>query len=135
MFDSQAWGSDRQGSYFAHESHLVDLAAAAAPNQRLAPRLDLARFYIARGMYPEAKGVLDVALGDEHKSAESMAALVLRAVAEVMMNRPDDALKDLSEPGVGEQHDAPLWRGAGSSGGGRWGERGGHLKSKGAARR
>jgi len=32
VFDSQAWGSDRQGSYFAHESHLVDLAAAAAPH-------------------------------------------------------------------------------------------------------
>ena len=122
MFDSQAWGSDRQGSYFAHESHLVDLAAAAAPHQRLAPRLALARFYIARGMYPEAKGVLDVALGDEHKSAESMAALVLRAIAEVMMNRPDDALKDLSEPGVGDQHDAPLWRALAYARQGRWGK-------------
>ena len=133
MFDSQAWGSDRQGSYFTHESHLVDLAAAAAPNQRLAPRLDLARFYIARGMYPEAKGVLDVALGDEHKSAESMAALVLRAVAEVMMNRPDDALKDLSEPGVGEQHDAPLWRALAYARQGRWGKARDTFKSMAAA--
>jgi tetratricopeptide (TPR) repeat protein len=122
VFDSQAWGSDRQGSYFAHESHLVDLAAAAAPHQRLAPRLELARFYIARGMYPEAKGVLDVALGDESKSAESIAALVLRAVAEVMMNRPDDALKDLSTPGVGDQHDAPLWRALAYARQGRWGK-------------
>jgi tetratricopeptide (TPR) repeat protein len=133
MFDSQAWGSDRQGSYFAHESHLVDLAAAAAPNQRLAPRLDLARFYMARGMYPEAKGVLDVALGDERKSAESMAALVLRAVAEVMMNRPDDALKDLSEPGVGEQHDAPLWRALAYARQGRWGKARDTFKSMAAA--
>ena len=133
MFDSQTWGSDRQGSYFTHESHLVDLAAAAAPNQRLAPRLDLARFYIARGMYPEAKGVLDVALGDEHKSAESMAALVLRAVAEVMMNRPDDALKDLSEPGVGEQHDAPLWRALAYARQGRWGKARDTFKSMAAA--
>ena len=120
MFNSQAWGSDRQGSYFTHESHLIDIAAAAPPQQRLAPRLALARFYIARGMYPEAKGVLDVALGDERKSAESMAALVLRAVAEVMMNRPDDALKDLSEPGVGDQHDAALWRALAYARQGRW---------------
>ncbi|MFZ0375059.1 MAG: tetratricopeptide repeat protein, partial [Xanthobacteraceae bacterium] len=120
MFDSQAWGSDRQGSYFTHESHLIDIAAAAPPQQRLAPRLALARFYIARGMYPEAKGVLDVALGDERKSAESMTALVLRAVAEVMMNRPDDALKDLSEPGVGDQHDAALWRALAYARQGRW---------------
>ena len=73
-------------------------------------------------MYPEAKGVLDVALGDERKSAESMTALVLRAVAEVMMNRPDDALKDLSEPGVGDQHDAPLWRALAYARQGRWGK-------------
>jgi tetratricopeptide (TPR) repeat protein len=120
MFDSQAWGSDREGSYFSHQSHLIDIAAAAPPHQRLAPRLELARFYIARGMYPEAKGVLDVALGDERKSAESAAALVLRAVAEVMMKRPEDALKDLSEPGVGDQHDALLWRALAFARQGRW---------------
>ncbi len=120
MFDSQAWGSDRQGAYFTRQEHLIDAAAAAPPHQRLAPRIDLARFYIARSMYPEAKGVLDVALADEHKSAESVAALVLRAVSEVMMNRPDDALKDLSEPGVGDQHDAPMWRALAYAQQGRW---------------
>ncbi len=120
MFDSQVWGADRQGSYFPREYHLIDVAAEAPPHQRLAPRLELARFYIARGMYPEAKGVLDVALSDEHKSAESVTALVLRAVTEVMMNRPDDALKDLSEPGVGDQHDAPLWRALAYAKQGRW---------------
>ncbi|MGC1541962.1 MAG: tetratricopeptide repeat protein, partial [Xanthobacteraceae bacterium] len=120
MFDSQAWGSDRQGSYLSRQSNLIDVAAAAPPHQRLAPRLELARFYIARGMYPEAKGVLDIALADESKSAESTAALVLRAVAEVMMNRPDDALKDLSAPGVGDRHDAPLWRALAYARQGRW---------------
>lgn len=120
MFDSQAWGSDRKGSYFSRQSNLIGVAAAAPPHQRLAPRLELARFYIARSMYPEAKGVLDVALADESKSAESISALVLRAVAEVMMNRPDDALKDLSAPGVGDQHDAPLWRALAYARQGRW---------------
>lgn len=120
MFDSQVWGSDRKGAYFTRQSHLIDVAAAAPPHQRLAPRLELARFYIARGMYPEAKGVLDVALSDEPKSTESVDALVLRAVCEVMMNRPDDALKDLSEPGVGDQHDAPLWRALAYARLGRW---------------
>ncbi len=120
MFDSQVWGSDRQGSYFQRQSHLIDIAAAAPPHQRLAPRLQLARFYIARGMYPEAKGVLDVALADERYSAESGSASVLRAVAEIMMNRPDDALKDLATPGVGDQHDAPLWRALAFARQGRW---------------
>ncbi len=120
MFDSQIWGFDRHGSYFERQSNLIAAAAEAPQHKRLAPRLDLARFYFARGMYPEAKGVLDVALADERNAAESISALVLRAVAEVMMDRPDDALKDLAEPGVGDQHDAPLWRALAYARQGRW---------------
>jgi tetratricopeptide (TPR) repeat protein len=120
IFNSQSWGADRQGAYSAREAQLIDVAAAAPPHQRLQPRLELARFYIARGMYPEAKGVLDVALEDERNSAESVAASVLRAVAEIMMGRPDDGLKDLATPGVGDQHDAPLWRALAYARQGRW---------------
>jgi len=120
MFDSQIWGYDREGSYFDRQSHLIDAAAAAPEHKRLAPRLELARFYIARGFYPEAKGALDVALQDESRAAESAAALVLRAVAEIMMNRPDDALADLAQPGVGDQHDAPLWRALAYAQQGQW---------------
>ncbi len=120
MFDSQIWGFDRQGSYFDRQSHLIAAAAAAPERKRLLPRLDLARFYLARGMYPEAKGVLDVALADERNTAESASALVLRAVAEVMMHRPEDALKDLADPSVGDQHDAPLWRALAYARQGRW---------------
>ncbi len=120
MFDSQVWGYDRERSYFDRQSHLIDAAAAAPEHKRLVPRLELARFYIARGFCPEAKGVLDVALRDESRSAESSAALVLRAVAEIMMDRPDDALADLAQPGVGDQHDAPLWRALAYARQGQW---------------
>ena len=86
------------------------------------PRLDLARFYLARDLYPEAKGVLDVALTEEHPAAEKVTATVLRALAEIMINRPDDALKDLSDPAVGDQHDAPLWRALVYAREGKWGQ-------------
>ena len=39
-----------------------------------------------------------------------------------MMNRPDDALKDLSDPAVGDQHDAPLWRALAYARQGKWGQ-------------
>ncbi len=120
MFDSQLWGFDRELTYIERQEHLIDAAAAASPGKRLLPRLDLARFYIARDMYPEAKGVLDVALSDDHKAAGDVTASVLRAVAEVMMNRPDDALKDLSAPAIGDQHDAPLWRALAYACQGKW---------------
>jgi tetratricopeptide (TPR) repeat protein len=120
MFDSQVWGFDRQASYTERQAHLIAAAAAAPDNQRMAPRIDLARFYLAREMYPEAKGVLDVALLDDRPASEGLSAAVLRAVAEVMMNRPEEALKDLSDPAIGDQHDAPLWRALAYARQGKW---------------
>jgi tetratricopeptide (TPR) repeat protein len=120
MFNAQIWGADRQATYVERQSNLQAAAAAAPVGKRLAPRLDLARFYLARDMYPEAKGVLDVILADERPAAEDASAKVLRSVAEVMMNRPDDALKDLADPIVGDQHDAPLWRALAYARQGKW---------------
>ncbi len=119
-FDSQIWGFDREASYMERQSHLIAEAAAAPESQRMTPRLDLARFYLARDMYPEAKGVLDVALTGDRPAAEGISAMVLRAVAEVMMNRPEEALKDLSDPAIGDQHDAPLWRALAYAKQGKW---------------
>jgi hypothetical protein len=121
MFDPQVWGLDRKSIYSERQSELIAAAAAAPAHKRLQQRLDLARFYIARDMYPEAKGVLDVVLGEARPAAEEVTARVLRAVAEVMMERPDAALKDLANPAIGEQHDAPLWRALAYAGQGKWG--------------
>jgi tetratricopeptide (TPR) repeat protein len=120
MFDSQIWGVDRESSYWERQSNLIAAAAAAPENKRFAPRVDLARFYLARELYPEAKGVLDVALRDDRPPAGVASATVLRSVAEVMMNRPEEALKDLAQPGIGDQHDAPLWRALAFARQGKW---------------
>jgi tetratricopeptide (TPR) repeat protein len=119
-FDSQLWGLDQQSTYSERENLLVAAAASAPASKRLPSRLDLSRFYLARGMYAEAKGVLDVALTEEHPPEEQVSANVLRAVAEVMMNRPDEALRELASPSVGDQHDAPLWRGLAYARQGKW---------------
>jgi tetratricopeptide (TPR) repeat protein len=120
MFDSQLWGYDRGATYGERQANLIAAAAAAPAGKRLTPRLDLARFYIAREMYPEAKGVLDAVLSENHPAADDVAATVLRAVVEVMMNRPEAALKDLANPAVGDQHDAPLWRALAYARQGKW---------------
>ena len=133
MFDSQLWGFDQQAAFTERQSKLVAAAASAPDNKRLAPRLDLARFYVARDMYPEAKGVLDVALADDRAASEQGSATVLRAVTEIMMNRPDDALKDLADPSIGDQHDAPLWRALAYAKQGKWGQARDGFKSADAA--
>ena len=72
--------------------------ATATPDQRPQARLDLARFYMARGMYPEAKGVADLVLSDAKPGFEESAALMLRAVANILIGRPEQGLKDLANP-------------------------------------
>jgi hypothetical protein len=94
-FDSQIWGPDREGSYVNRQASLINAAAQAPESRRMTPRLNLARFYLARDMYPEAKGVLDVALTADKQASENASAIVLRAIAEVMMDRPDDAARSV----------------------------------------
>jgi hypothetical protein len=121
-FDPQLWGFDRKGSYETRQSQLIAAAAAAPQNKRLAPRLDLARFYLARSMYTEAKGVLDVVMAEQRPDSEDVTPRVLRAVTEIMLNRADAALQDLGDPSVGDQHDAALWRALAYARQGKWGE-------------
>ena len=48
--------------------------------------------------------------------------MVLRAIANIMIGRPEAAMKDLSNPFVGNQHDAPLWRALANARLGKWAE-------------
>jgi tetratricopeptide (TPR) repeat protein len=120
-FDTQLWGFDRDAPFNARQSELIGLAAEAPlPKRRLA-RLNLARFYLAKEMAPEAKAVLDVALADQ-RGSEDVTGSVLSAVADVMLDRPEDALKELAKPQVGDQQDAPIWRAIAYARQGRWAE-------------
>ena len=122
VLDLQAWGFDRQADFTERKTQLF-LAAADAPEaKRLPARCDLARFYLARDMYAEAKAVLDVAVSENPPSAEDSTPMVLRAIANIMIGRPAAAMKDLSNPFVGNQHDAPLWRALANARLGKWAE-------------
>lgn len=120
--DAQSWKADRSQPFRERQTALINTAADAAEGKRTPARLDLARFYLAREHFAEAKGVLDFALANERDHDEVAAALVLRGVANLMLGRDDAALKDFSNPAVGNLYDAPLWRSVALSRQGRWSE-------------
>lgn len=122
IFDPQLWGFDRQSNLTDRQYKLIAAAADAGEMRRSGPRLELARFFLARDMYPEAKGVLDVALSEERPNADDPSGIVLRAITSLMLNRPDEALKELSHPMLGDQLDAPLWRAFAQARLGKWDE-------------
>lgn len=121
-FDSAAWNSDRKADYIKRQFTLVREAAEAPFVQRTAHRLDLARFYLSRRMWAEAKSVLDTTIADERPTAADPSPLVLRSIANIMLSRFDAALKDLGDPAVGNQNDAQLWRALVAARQGRWAE-------------
>jgi tetratricopeptide (TPR) repeat protein len=110
VLDVQSWGSDRHADFIERKSQLIEAAAGAPELKRLAARADLARFFLARDMAVEAKAVLDVVLAANPPGADDSSPQVLHAVACILSGRPEQALKELASPTVGDQHDAPLWR-------------------------
>ena len=121
VLDPQTWGFDREGDYRERQTQLIAAAASADESQRIPARLNLARFYMARELSAEAKGVLDATVPDEQATADG-SALLLRAVANVMLGRGADAIKDLSQASVGNRADAGLWRALALAQQGKWAE-------------
>lgn len=122
VFDAQLWGFDRESKFTERQYKLIAAAADAGESKRFGPRMELARFYLAREMFVEAKGVLDLTLAEERPTADNPTGLVLRAIANIMLNRPEAALKDLADPLIRDQYDAPLWRAFAHARQGKWSE-------------
>jgi tetratricopeptide (TPR) repeat protein len=120
-FDSQLWTYNRKAKFNARQDELFGIAAMAPPAKRKQARLNLARFYLARDLAAEAKAVLTVALSDKNDAGD-VSGIVLKAVADLMLERPDDALKELVDPRIGDQFDAPIWRAVAYAGQGKWPE-------------
>jgi tetratricopeptide (TPR) repeat protein len=122
IFDIGEWRKNQQENYIARERTLLAAAAMAEPNQRTPARLDLAGFYLARGMYWEAKGILDLALGDAKRGLEDPIALTVHSVASALMGRPEQAMKDLANPAIGTNYDSQLWKALACARLGKWAE-------------
>jgi tetratricopeptide (TPR) repeat protein len=120
VLDAQSWSFDRQADFRERNAQLLRAAAEAPEGKRALARADLARFYLARDMAVEAKAVLDVALLDSPPTPDDPTGLVLRAIANIMLGRPEGALKDLGHPLAGNQYDAPLWRAMVHARQGKW---------------
>ena len=77
---------------------------------------------MSRGMYPEAKGVLDLTLGEAKPGQEDFSALIVHSVASTLMGRPEQGLKDLASPAIGTNYDSQLWKALALARQGKWAE-------------
>ena len=70
--------STARADFRDRQTQLIAEAAAAEGARRAPAQLELARFYLARDLIAEAKGVLDVAASDEQAAADGTAAAAAR---------------------------------------------------------
>ncbi len=123
IFDLGEWRRNQEGSFNTRLDALIaaeGAASVAGAEPRAAARLDLARFYMARGMYPEAHGVLNLSLSDTRVGSEDPGTLIVHAVASILMGRPERGLKDIDNPAIGNNHDSQLWKAMASVRQGKW---------------
>ncbi len=123
IFDLGEWRKNQEGIFNERADALIEAAGAAASGgaeARTAAQLDLARFYMARAMFPEAVGVLNLELSDEKQGSEDPSVLIVHALANILMGRPERGLKDLASPAIGANYDSQLWKAMASARQGKW---------------
>jgi len=110
LFDAAEWRTNQTGDFVRRHDELVLAVASTDPQQRTQARLNLARFYLSRGMYPEAKGVTDLVLADAVGGSADPAAVMVNAISAILSGRPGLGLKDLADPAIGSNYDPQLWK-------------------------
>jgi tetratricopeptide (TPR) repeat protein len=120
LFDVEEWHKNQEERFVKREDALIVAAANAAPEKRFDARLALARFYMARGFYSEAKGESEFLLADSGPKSDEPVAVMVHAVASILCDRPDLALKDLASPAIGNNYDSQLWKALAFARQGKW---------------
>ncbi len=111
LFDANEWRKNREEKFLPRLDALIKAAAVAEPEQKAQARLELANFYMARGMYQEVRGVTNLIISETNHGNEDAAVLMVHAVASILIGHPERALKVLANPAVGNGHDSQLWKG------------------------
>lgn len=122
LFDAQEWQDNRDAPLIARRDALLSELASANERARLEARLALARFYMARGFYLEAKGMADLALAGAKAGQENPAALLLRGIANILAGRPAPGLRDLAGSSLEGGTNFDLWRALALAEQGKWSE-------------
>lgn len=120
LFNPQVWKNGGDAD-FIPERQAALLSVVEVPEaQREQARLNLARFYFARGLGPEALGILRVLERVNPKMKMRTEFIALRGASRVLSNRLVLAREDLDDPRLSKFREAKLWRGFLNARRGEW---------------
>ncbi|MTV14981.1 MULTISPECIES: tetratricopeptide repeat protein [Bradyrhizobium] len=122
LFEPDEWRKNQSETFLKQLDGLIAAAASANAEQLPQARLDLADFYMARGMYQEAHGVANLILSESKRGSETAPVVMVHAVASILIGHPAQGLKDLANPVIGNGYDSQLWKGLAFAREGKWAE-------------
>ncbi|MGY4404544.1 tetratricopeptide repeat protein [Bradyrhizobium sp. USDA 3315] len=122
LFDPDEWRKNQSDTFLKQLDGLIAATASANAEQLPQARLDLADFYMARGMYQEAHGVANLILSESKRGSETASVVMVHAVASILIGHPAQGLKDLANPVIGNGYDSQLWKGLAFAREGKWAE-------------
>ena len=122
LFAFDGWQRSDLGSYVEAKQKLQNLIAQSNDELLSERRLELARFFFAHGFAADAVGVIQRINAEHPEVFESVDALALRGATLMMLNRTEEAARDLSSPILDGNLDVTLWRAALAASDGKWEE-------------
>ena len=112
IFNLGNWYQGKSEPFISARQEMFAKVTEAPPERRDDGRLDLARFYFARGYAPEALGVLRTIEFGNPDMASLPEFRALRGAIQVYMGRPYEARKALLDPSLDQYQEIALWRGS-----------------------
>jgi tetratricopeptide (TPR) repeat protein len=120
LFDAEEWRKNQAENFIARLDALIAADAASVPDERSQARLDLARFYMSRGMYEEVHALTNLILSETKQGNEEAAVVMMHAVSSILIGRAERGMKDLASPAIGNGYDSQLWKALAFARQGKW---------------
>lgn len=112
MFNFDKWKIGDIDSFRENKRKMEKSVAGLKGPRRELARLNLARFYLAHSMGPEALGVLKVMAASDPDRKDDPEFKALRGVANFAMHRLKEAEKDFDDEGVLAKDEGAFWSAA-----------------------
>lgn len=111
LIDFAGWRNAGNGSFMDQLGNFESRVALAEPAFKFAARRDYARFLLANELALESLGLLQRIVNEAPERQNDPEIRLMQAAANVMMRRPQEAIKALSLGALYNNDHASLWRG------------------------
>lgn len=112
IFNLANWVHGKDEPFIPARQAMFESVVGVPPERRDDARLDLARFYFARGYGPEALGVLRTIELTNQDMASQPEFRALKGAVQIVMGRAYEARKALLDPNLDQYQEIALWRGS-----------------------